>query len=306
MIKGDIKFNDDYYIIFKYLHEDKIPPLLNIYNGINYLNIEHDINIYLKIIEHRANIFKTWLREGKMECYHLPAFTNIELFIHCLKMNFSKKYYGENDYSKVTPNMIILKFIPTKYKTFEELSSKEKEFEHYNDLYKNGIIWVDGLILNNSYLSQNNKDIIYNNTEKYKKCRMNVVGITYTVEKYENINDDNESNSGEENEGEENENESQMDDLKENKNGEEEKNLNKIDDENKVKVYIYSNKDPCVYNKYYIQESIGYIEFGFEGKNNQNFIFEHDIKITIEDLEEIKEMQVNDNDETIYNSKNEK
>jgi hypothetical protein len=113
----------------------------------------------MKIIENRINTFKNWLKDGELECYHLPIFTNIELFFHCLKMNFCKKYYGENDYSKITPDMIILKFIITKYKTFNELSSDEKELKYYKDLYKNEIIWLDGLVLNNAYLSKNHKDI---------------------------------------------------------------------------------------------------------------------------------------------------
>ena len=51
--------------------------------------------------------------DGILNCFHLPLFTNIELFIYCIKMHFCQKYYGENDYSKVTPEMINLKFIST-------------------------------------------------------------------------------------------------------------------------------------------------------------------------------------------------
>ena len=309
MIKGKTNYNNEYYKIIKYLNDDKIPPLLNIYNNINYLNIPHNINFYLKIIENRINIYKTWLRDGQLECYHLPVFTNIELFFHCLKMNFSKKYYGENDYSKVTPNMIVLRFIPTRYKTFSELSAKENELEYYKDLYKNEIIWADGLVLNNACLSKNNKDIFYNNANKDIKNKMNIVGITYTIEKYEDSNGDCESNSGEDNDNEnEEESESQMnkneEDLKDSKNKniideeDKDKNNEKNYEENKVRVYIYGNRDPCVFNKYYIQESIGYIDFGIDDNYKQNFIYEHDIKITIEDLEELKE--------NIYNGKQNK
>jgi len=221
-------------------------------------------------------------------------------------MNFSRKYYGENDYSKVTPNMIVLKFIPTRYKTFNELSSKEGELEYYKDLYKNEIIWVDGLVLNNAYLSKNNKDIFYNNEINDIKNKMNIVGITYSIEKYEDSNGDGESNSGEDNDNEnEEESESQInkneEDLKDSKNKNiideeiKDKNKEKNYEENKVRVYIYGNRDPCVFNKYYIQESIGYIDFGIDDNYKQNFIYEHDIKITIEDLEELKE--------NIYNGK---
>ena len=92
MIQGKINYNNQYYNLLKYLNDGKIPPILNIYNNINYLNIEHNINNYLKIIENRINIFKIWLRDGELEYYHLPIFTNIELFFHCLKMNFCKNF----------------------------------------------------------------------------------------------------------------------------------------------------------------------------------------------------------------------
>ena len=285
MITGKIYYNKEYYKILNYLNEDKIPPLLNVYNNINYLNINHNINIYMKIIDNRINNFKKWLKNGFLECYHLPIFTNIELFFHCLKMNFSRKYYGENDFSKVTPDMVILKFILTKYKTFDELASNENEMKHYQNLYKNEIIWVDGLVLNNAYLSKNNKDIFYNNVNKEVKNKMNVIGISYTIKKYE----DNESESNSENEDNEEENESLGYKNEENKDN----IMVNEDEEKKVKVYIYGNKDPYNYNKYYIQNPIEYISFGIEGNYEQRFIYEHDIKITIEDL-----------DDFIYNNEN--
>ena len=278
MIKGKINYNNEYYKILNYLNEDKIPPLLNIYNNINYLNINHNINTYIKIIENRINIFKKWLKDGFLECYHLPIFTNIELFFHCLKMHFSRKFYGENDYSKVTPDMIMLKFIPTKFKTYEELASNENEIKYYQNLYKDEIIWVDGLVLNNAYLSKINKDIYFNNDIKEIKNKMNVIGISYSIKKYED--NENKSNFEEEEDNEE-ESESQM-----NKTEEHKEKIIDNEDEKKVKVYIYDNKDPCNFNKYYEQNSVGYISFGIEGNHEQNFIYEHDIKITIEDLDD--------------------
>ena len=57
-------------------------------------------------------------------------------------------------------------------------------------------------------------------------------------------------------------------------------------EENIIRVYIYGNKDPCIFNKYFIQNSIGYIYFGIQNNIEQDCIYENDIKITIEDLED--------------------
>ena len=60
-------------------------------------------------------------------------------------------------------------------------------------------------------------------------------------------------------------------------------------------MYIYGNKDPCIFNKYYEQNYIGYIYLGFEGNENQNLIYENDIKITIEDLDNFLYPNENEN-----------
>ena len=91
--------------------------------------------------------------------------------------------------------MIILKFFITKYKTFKELSSDEKELTYYKDLYKNEIIWIDGLVLNNVYISNNNKDIVFNNNSRGIKNKLNIVGVTYIIKKYEDNVNENEYNS---------------------------------------------------------------------------------------------------------------
>ena len=289
MIKGELNYNYDYYQSINILNEGKIPPILNIYNNIDYLNINQNINIYIKIIENRISYYKKWIKDGQLQFYHLPIFTNIQLFIYCLKMNFSRKYYGENNYSKITPDMILLTFIPTKYNSFNELYSQENEIQYYQNLYKNEIIWVDGLILNNAYLSKNNKNIFFKNLEKIK-TKMNIVGITYTIKKFDNINSESESNSEENEESEsrasKTENNDNLKDKKEDISEDNEgnyKNIN-INEEKKLRVFINENRDPCIFNKYYISKSIGYIDFGFEGNFGQNYIYENDIKITIEDL----------------------
>ena len=114
--------------------------------------------------------------------------------------------------------------------------------------------------------------------------------MTYTIKKYED-NSESESNSEIDEENEEEENESQINKNENNLRDSKVKNLINSDnnEENKIKVYIYGNRDPCVFNKYYIQNSIGYIYFGIKENIEQNFIYENDIKITIEDLEDFNE-----------------
>ena len=69
-------------------------------------------------------------------------------------------------------------------------------------------------------------------------------------------------------------------------------NLNEEEEEkiktktNKIKVYIHDNRDESLINKYYDGEAIGYIEFESEQKIEQDFIYENNIRITIEDLED--------------------
>ena len=274
MIKGEYNYKKEFFEIFNYLNQNKIPPLLNVYNNINYLNIPLGANIYLKIIQKRISLFKEWIRNGNLNYYHLPIFSNVELFIYCLKMNFCRKYYGDNDYSKITPDRIILKFIQTKFKTFEELSSNEKALKYYKNMYKNEIIWVDGFILNNAYISEDGK-LIFNNSKKNIKNKMNIVGVTYNIEQFfEDNNSESESNSGDEDNEEESENK--------------EKNIidekNDLIKDNKIKVFIYGNGNQCLNNKYYDNQSIGYLEFESDENFEQDFVHENDIKITIEDL----------------------
>ena len=274
IIKGEFNYKKEFFDIFNALNKSCVPSILNIYNDISYLNTPLNISKYMKIIKNRISLYKEWLRGGCLNCYHLPIFTNIQLFIYCLKMNFCRKYYGDNNYSKITPDRIMLKFIYTKFKTYEDLSSNEKSMKYYKNLYKNEIIWVDGLMLNNANINVFGT-IIINNKQKNLKNKMNIVGITYNVEQFfENNNDESESVSLDE-EDEEN---------SEFKDKESEEQLFKKD--YKIKVYIYGNDSQCLTNKYYDNEAIGFIEFETEKNYEQDFIFENDVRITIEDLED--------------------
>ena len=294
MINGNINYNIEYYKIFSFLSQGKIPQILNIYNKFDNFNNNINIDNYLEFISKRINIFKNWLRDGQLEYYYLPIFTNIELFFHSLKMQFSRKYYGENDYSRITPDMIDLKFIPTKYKTFNELLSEQKDFQYYKNLYKNEIIWVDGLILNNANFYQNTKYIFLNNIQKGIKNKMNIIGITYTIKKYEDNMKESETTSEEDEHEEKEEIENEVNSNKEelhiNENNiiNEEEKKDIINKDNEIKVYIYGNKESNVFNKYFESNYLGYISFYLKEKNSRYFIHQHDIKITIEDLKEFQ------------------
>ena len=324
MITGERLYNNLYYKNFKILNKDLIPPDINILNMNENIeknydndNIESDkiwtFELFKKIINYRINLFKSWLKEGCLKCYHLPLFDNIQLFLNDLKIQFCKKYYGENDYSKVTPDMIYLKYFSTSSSTYKELcSSKDKNLDFYNKLYNNEIIWVNGLILQNAKLDKDySQYLVPNKNNEKTNIKMNIIGITYTIYKYKD--DEEEVNNNEEKEKNEEENEETESNVTESKysevNDENDENLEEkggkkkekiiktpiIEEGKKVKVYIYEKKNRSKYHKYYTENSIGFIEFYINNdKIDQNYIFEHDIRIIVdefgdyEDEEDIK------------------
>ena len=304
MLEGKYAYDEYHLKSFEILGKSKVPKELNIFYEIQNFNKNIKFPLFKNVLLNRISIFKEWLREGKMNCYHLPLFTNIELFIYCIKMHFCQKYYGENDYSKVTPEMINLKFISTRFPTYEDLVSNEKEINYYNTIYHNEIIWVDGLVLNNASIDPSNKHLIFSNLENNLKQKLNIVGIVYNIKRFEDddIPDNEEENEEEEEEPEEeggkvqNENKEEIKEIKEKT--EEDKAYEKILEENKeevfqeenqsVRIYIYGNKGNVMVNKCYNDDPIGFFEFKMINSdiNGQNFINENDIKITIDDYDD--------------------
>ena len=321
MITGERIYNNLYYNIFQKINNELIPNdynILKVNENIekDYEEGENNWNIFLfkKIMIYRINLFKTWLKGGNLKCYHLPLFYKIQLFLTDLKIHFSRKFYGDNDYSKVTPEMINLRFFSTTCATYDELCSCEnKNINYYNKLYNNEIIWVNGLILQNAKLDKDYCQYLMTNKNNEKtNIKMNIIGITYSVLKYEKEEDEKDDNNEEkENNDEENENSEENESHTENNvteskysdtNGEKdgkikkEENLEgknekikKIKIENvlenkKVKVYIYEKKNRCKYHKYYKENSIGFMEFYVNSdKIDQNYIFEHNIRIIIDE-----------------------
>ena len=223
-LEGKYAYDEYHLKVFDILSKGKVPKELNIFYEIQNFNKNLKFSLFKNVLLNSISLFRSWLKEGKMNCYHLPLFTNIELFIYCIKMHFCQKYYGENDYSKITPEMINLKFISTKYKTYEELASNGKELNYYNTVYHNEIIWVDGLVLNNASIDPSNKHLILSNLQSNVKQKLNIVGIVYNVQHFEN-DDDGEENAEEKEEEEEEEEEEKenKDENKENKDKDEEK-----------------------------------------------------------------------------------
>ena len=316
MINGERLYNNFYYKNFELLNKGLIPNDFNIINTneTTFQNSESnndkksnwDIKLFKKIMIYRIKLFKAWLKDGFLELYHLSLFHNIHLFLNDLKMLFCRKYYGENDYSKITPEMICLKFIITNSSTYEDLCSKDKNLNYYKNLYNNEIIWVNGLILQNAKLDKDFPQylMVNKNNEKTKQ-KMNIIGITYSVSKYKFESEDNENNEEKENQEEENEdtngnesktesymteskNYSEAEDIKDSENGKDNETQNKmVIKEKKIKVYIYEKKNKCKYHKHYSENSIGFMEFFVNNdKVDQNYIFEHDIKIYVDEFGE--------------------
>ena len=306
MLEGTYAYDDYHIQAFEILSKGKVPKELNVFYEIKNFNKNIKFTLYKEVLQNRISLFKTWLKEGKMNYFHLPLLTNFELFIYCIKMHFSQKYYGENDFAKVTPEMIKLKFISTRYKTYEELASNEKDFNYYSSIYHNEIIWVDGLVMHNATIDASNKHLVFSNMQTNIKQKLNLVGIIYTVEHPENNDEsDNEEQEEENEEEEEEEEEKEKEDKEEKKENEEikekteeEKQYEEILKENKeneykvenqsVKIYIYGNLGNTMINKFYNDEPIGYFEFKMINSNinGQNYIYEHDIKITVDDYDD--------------------
>ena len=314
MLEGKFAYDNYHFNIFEVLGKGRVPKELNIFYDINHFNRNIKFSLYKEVLLNRISIFKKWLSDGNLKYYHLPLFNNIELFIYTLKMNFCRKYYGENDYSKITPEMLILKFISTKYPTYEELISNEKDYNYYNNVYHNEIIWVDGLVLNNATIDPTNKHLLFSNLQNNIKQKLNIVGITYTIQHHENDDfyenyeeneniEENEEEQQEEEEEEHNEEEEKKEEKNDEKEEKEENNKNeeKKEGENKgkkqeefksenqsVKIYIYGNKKSILTNKYYKEDPIGFFEFRMFNSdlNGQNYIYEHEINVTIEDYDD--------------------
>ena len=317
MLEGKFEYDDYHFKVFEILGRGRVPKEINIFYDINYFNRNIRFSLYKEVLLNRISIFKNWLRYGSMKYFHLPLFSNIELFIYSIKMHFCRKYYGDNDYSKVTPEMVVLKFISTKYPTYEELVSNERDFNYYNSVYHNEIIWVDGLVLNNATIDPTNKHLLFSNLQNNIKQKLNLVGITYNIQHHENDEysenndeevDENEEDQKEEEEEEEEKEEEEEEKKEENNDKKEEKkeenkeieeikeegnkeNNPEVDFKNEnqsVKIYIYGNKNDLLTNKYYREDAIGFFEFRMFNSdlNGQNYIYEHDIKVTVEDYDD--------------------
>ena len=318
MLEGKLAYDNYHINVFEILGKGKVPKELNVFYDINYFNRNIRFSLYKEVLLNRISIFKQWINNGSLKYYHLPVFSNIDLFIYTLKMHFCRKYYGENDYAKITPDMITLKFISTKFPTYEELASNEKDLNYYNTVYHNEIIWVDGLVLNNATIDPTNKHLLFSNLQNNVKQKLNLVGISCIIQHNENdeFSDNIEIENFEENEEEEEEEEEKEKEEEEKEEEEEEekkdendKKKEKKDDENKekeekneqenipedyknenqsVKIYIYGNKKDLICNKYYKEDPIGFFEFRMFNSdlNGQNYIFEHNIRVTVEDYDD--------------------
>ena len=325
MMTGERLYNNKFYNTFEKINKDLIPIDFNILNMNENIDKEYNtdennwnIDLFEKIINYRIQLFKLYLKNGKLQCYHLPLFYNIQSFINDLKMHFSRKYYGENDYSKITPEMINLKFFSTTSPTYEELSNaEEKNINYYNRLHNNEIIWVNGLILQNAQLdTEYCQYLIPNKNNEKTSIKMNIIGISYTTHKYENEGDEDDNNGKDygdneitnenasrtesymtESKNSETNGEKEEKDKNNEKDGEKIKNVKDIketlEEAKKIKVYIYEKRNRCKYHKYYKENIIGFMEFYVNSnKIDQNYIFEHDIRIVVDEYGDYEQKDV--------------
>ena len=229
MLEGSCSYDNYHLNVLEILNKGKVPKELNMFSDTKHFNKNIKFSIYKEVLQNRISIFKKWLSDGSMKYYHLPLFSNINLFMYSIKMHFCRKYYGENDYAKITPEMMSLKFISTKYPTYEDLISNDRDLTYYNTVYHNEIIWVDGLVLNNATIDPTNKHLLFSNLQNNIKQKLNLVGITYTIP--HNENEDSESNENEEEQEEEEESQSKK--SEEEESGNESKTESKKNEEEK-------------------------------------------------------------------------
>ena len=284
MTNGNLHYNEYYYDYFKQINEDYIPYQLNIFS---LKNEKLKIDDFYHILNNRIEVIRNWIKKGSLEVIPLNIFTNISLFKHCLKIMFCKKYFGENNYSKITPEMIKLKFNLTKYRNSTELNEDENGKKNIIINHNNEVIFVDGLFLQNAFIDEKNKNIEISN-QKNKKYKLNIIVISYSIIKYkeENLNSKEEIEESEEL-SEDEEDELNKNDINEEK--EEEKNKIKniyFDDIESLKIYINEENIIKEKNQYYKNEPFGFIEFKFKNvelNDDENIIKENNIKIVIDD-----------------------
>ena len=150
-----------------------------------------EIKVWKSIIQNRMSLLKQWIKDGGLEIYHLPLFTNPKLFFNCLRMYFGRKYINEiinnpNNANAISPDMLKMKFQFTKFKSFSEIDEKTKKSLSLTQ--PNEIIYIDGLMINNAIIDNDKMTIQFTSTVTKNKC--NVAFATFSIEKF-TINEDN-------------------------------------------------------------------------------------------------------------------
>ena len=286
IITNKMNYNEKYKEIFIKLFNDEIP------NNLNFINNQHE-KIKLKefetLLSKRINFIKNWIKNGNILNYNLSYFTNKKLFFNFLKMKFCRKYYEDNFFSKITPDMIKLNFIYTKYKNFDELEKDVEGKKNLLETNNNEIIFIDGMYIKNANIDYENYIIDISENQKNKINKMNIVGVTYNLIHYKIIKDeDSEEEESEENEEEKNENTN-------NENNIEKEDNNNIKKEHEIKINIIdkniNDEDDNV---------LGSFEYKCKNIININEINEKNIIIFFDDYYELEN---NNNENKIKENK---
>jgi hypothetical protein len=229
---------------------------------------KYTINQWLKLLNNRYDVVKTWLLNSNLDIYPASLFSNIRLFLFSIINFFAKK-------CDVTPEYINLKFFVTKYFKGEDLFNmtlfnKEKNYENIMEMSKahgnKEIIFIDGFSLENAFYDVRNHRLLEQQslktvmsyrsinllTEEDKKthinlCGLSIIGITY--------------------------------DLIEDK-----KNLDNEDDDtgNELKTLSIPIYDADQSNRYENIEPIGYIDMKYDQPRKEDFWISKGVKIIID------------------------
>ena len=88
MLEGSCSYDNYHLNVLTILNKGKVPKELNIFSDIKYFNKNIKFSIYKEVLQNRISIFQKWLSDGSMKYYHLPFFSNINLFMYSKTKNF--------------------------------------------------------------------------------------------------------------------------------------------------------------------------------------------------------------------------
>jgi hypothetical protein len=283
---------------------------------------KYTIDIWKKILTSRFDNLRLWIKEGYLEIYHLPLFTNINLFFSRIKVHFIRKVLNDIANNNnvphdtfISPDMVKLSLHFTRFTKYEDIETKHKDGLKLQYGYDNGegdVVFVSGLNLlkakfekdNTSILcdDDNNDDnsnemictkcniaVISCSIRKYVQDEENKIDLECDVEKNEFDSDYDEYDDEYENSDEEDDDDNMKhpkgkSNMKERENGED-----KESDTLHIKVVDASMKNDNNINCY--DECLCSFDVQFDNKEEVVSLIEKGVKIYIDDIEDYIQIQ---------------